>query len=54
MSTDQADTIPVRADERLEEEKLAKYLDGRLPGATHTCSTMERINMFYEDRHLAR
>jgi aminoglycoside phosphotransferase (APT) family kinase protein len=35
MSTDQADTIPVRADERLDEEKLAKYLDGRLPGATH-------------------
>jgi aminoglycoside phosphotransferase (APT) family kinase protein len=35
MSTDQyADTITVRADERLDEEKLAGYLNGLLPGAT--------------------
>src|SRR5512147_2357779 len=36
MSTDShADTIQVRADERLDEEKLTRYLDGQLPGATH-------------------
>lgn len=29
-----ADTIPVRADERFNEEKLAEYLNGALPGAT--------------------
>jgi aminoglycoside phosphotransferase (APT) family kinase protein len=37
MPSDQnGDTIPVRADERLDEEKLARYLNGRLPGATHS------------------
>ncbi len=36
MSTDpHADTIQVRADEHLDEEKLAAYLNGRLPGADH-------------------
>ena len=30
-----ADTIPVRADERFDEERLATYLNGKLPGATH-------------------
>ena len=35
MSTYPEDTIEIRADERLDEEKLAKYLNGRLPGATH-------------------
>jgi len=36
MSTDQhADTIPVRPDEGLDEETLARYLNGRLPGTTH-------------------
>lgn len=30
-----ADTIEVRADERFDEEKLAEYLNGRLPGADH-------------------
>ena len=35
MPSDQnTDTIPVRADERLDEEKLARYLNGRLTGAT--------------------
>lgn len=37
MSNNQhADTIPVRADERLDEGKLAWYLNGLLPGATHS------------------
>lgn len=37
MPSDQnGDTILVRADERLDEEKLARYLNGRLPGATHS------------------
>ena len=36
MSSDpQSDTIEVRPDERLDEEKLAAYLRGRLPGAEH-------------------
>lgn len=36
MTTDQhSDTMDVRPDERLHEEKLASYLIGRLPGATH-------------------
>ena len=36
MSTDQyADTISVRADEGFDEGKLAAYLHGKLPGATH-------------------
>lgn len=35
MPADETDTIEVRADERLDEEKLSKYLNGRLPGATH-------------------
>ncbi len=36
MSTAQhTDTIPVRADERLDEGKLAAYLNDKLPGATH-------------------
>jgi aminoglycoside phosphotransferase (APT) family kinase protein len=35
MSTYPEDTIEIRADERLDEEKLAKYLNDRLPGATH-------------------
>ena len=37
MPTDQhADTIEVRADERFDAEKLAAYLNGRLPGTDHT------------------
>jgi aminoglycoside phosphotransferase (APT) family kinase protein len=37
MSTDQhTDTIPVRPDEQLDVEKLAAYLNGRLPGAAHS------------------
>jgi len=37
MATDHySDTIPVRTDERFDEEKLAEYLNGALPGATHT------------------
>ena len=35
MSIDPDDTIEIRADERLDEEKLAKYLNDRLLGATH-------------------
>lgn len=32
---ERADTIDVRGDERLDEDKLASYLLGRLPGVTH-------------------
>lgn len=36
MANDQyTDTIPVRTDEHFDEEKLAEYLRGTLPGATH-------------------
>jgi aminoglycoside phosphotransferase (APT) family kinase protein len=37
MSTEQhSDTLQVRADEQFDVEKLAAYLNGRLPGATHS------------------
>lgn len=42
MSGDQhADTIPVRPDEQFDEIKLAAYLDGKLPGATHSPSVRQ-------------
>jgi len=42
MSSDQhIDTIQVRADEHFDEGKLAAYLDGKLPGATHPPSVRQ-------------
>ncbi len=42
MPTDHyADTIPVRSDEQFDEIKLAAYLTGRLPGATHPPSVRQ-------------
>ena len=37
----QTDTIPVRADEHFDEERLAAYLEGKLPGATHPPSVRQ-------------
>ena len=37
-----ADTMEVRPDERFDEKKLASYLEGRLPGATH----LPRVRQF--------